>query len=439
MKSKKQSAKVLLAMLWTAYAAIYVGRKNFSVCMAGMIADGVIDKVIGGTAGTAFLAVYACGQLVNGLLGDRVSPKFMISVGLSGAGIANFLMGLTNHPASVPLIWGVCGFFCSMLWSPVVRCISEWIPENGRTSAGVGISATLPVGSMVSYLTCSVMMRFFSWREAFFACAVILFAACLVFLTGLTSISGYIEDAVSANRQRCEALLANRKESSEKTGARKNAYGLPELILLTGLTWVIAGILFNGILKDGLDLWVPTCLTEFFGISASVSSLLTGILPVVNLAGVFVARRVNDRFFRNEVAAAAFMFGVSLLSFIPLLGITVFSENGGNLFTAVAAVLLISVTSSSMLGANIMLLTFIPFRFNAVGRSSGVTGFLNFCSYAAASLSGVTIGFISSGFGWTATIITFAVCAALGTTVCAGGVRSWKKGSLWLTGEGISK
>ncbi|MHB1153113.1 MAG: MFS transporter [Eubacteriales bacterium] len=432
MNNTKKSARILIVMLWISYAAIYVGRKNFSVCMAGMVTDGIIDKLIGGTAGTAFLAVYACGQLVNGLIGDRISPKLMITVGLFGAGAANVFMGLVVYPAAVPVIWGICGFFCSMLWSPVVRCISEWIPENERSSAGVNISVTLPVGSMVSYITCSVMMHYFSWREAFFACAFILFAACAVFLSGFISIREYIKDAGLANRNRREALFNN-----EKAGTHKNPTGIPRLIILTGLTWVIAGILFNGVLKDGLDLWVPTCITEYFGMSASVSSLLTGILPIVNLAGVFTARRINDRFFRNEVATAAFMFGVSLISFIPLLAVTVLAQGNGSIFMAVIAVLLISVTSSSMLGVNIMLLTFIPFRFNTVGHSSGVTGFLNFCSYAAASLSGITIGLISSNFGWTATIIAFAVCAVFGTAVCAAGARDWKKGSAWLAGESV--
>lgn len=435
MNNTKKSARILIAMLWIAYAAIYVGRKNFSVCMAGMVTDGIIDKLIGGTAGTAFLAVYACGQLVNGLIGDRISPKLMISVGLFGAGAANVFMGLAVYPASVPVIWGICGFFCSMLWAPVVRCISEWIPENERSSAGVNISVTLPVGSMVSYITCSVMMRYFSWREAFFACALILFTACAIFLLGFTFIGEYIKDAGLANRIRRETLFKNEKADAEIAGTHKNPTGILRLIILTGLTWVVGGILFNGILKDGLDLWVPTCITEYFGMSASVSSLLTGILPIVNLTGVFMARRINDRFFRNEVATAAAMFGVSLISFIPLLAVTVLAKGSGSIFMAVIAVLLISVTSSSMLGANIMLLTFIPFYFNSVGRSSSVTGFLNFCSYAAASLSGVTIGIISSNFGWTATIIAFAACAALGTAVCAAGIRDWKKGRAWLAGE----
>jgi OPA family glycerol-3-phosphate transporter-like MFS transporter len=432
MNNTKKSTRILFALLFVAYAAIYIGRKNFSVCMAGMVADGVIDKLIGGYAGTAFLAVYACGQLVNGLLGDRISPVIMISAGLFGSGVSNAAMGLVVHAASVPVIWGICGFFCSMLWAPVVRCISEWIPESERSLAGVNISVTLPVGSMASYIICAVMIRYFGWREAFFACAVILFSACAIFLFGFSTIREYIREMNETGRLRGNAV----KERNKETAKTSSHYSFPHIFILTGLIWVAGGILFNGVLKDGLDLWVPTCITEYFGMSVPVSSLLTGILPIVNLAGVYMASRINDRFFRNEMVTAAVMFGVSMVSFIPLLAITVLSRSGAGIYTAVIAVLLISVTSSSMLGANTMLITFIPFRFSAVGHSSGVSGLLNSFSYAAASLSGVTIGLISTNFGWTATIVSFAVCSACGTAVCAAGAHGWKRGSQWLSGEG---
>lgn len=426
--NKIKKSKMLFSLLFIAYAAIYIGRKNFSVLMAGMLADGIIDKLTGGTAATAFLAVYACGQFINGMLGDRVSPKLMISAGLAGAGAANAAMGLVTGPAAVPVIWGACGFFCSMLWPPVVRCISEYIPEDRRPAAGVNISVTLPAGAMASYLLCAAMTRFFGWREAFFACAAILFAACAVFLSGFGAIGDYIRETDETSRRR-----------PAKTGEGRTADGdLPgpfRMFIICGLLWVTGGILFNGILKDGLDMWVPTCITEYFGMPVPVSSLLSGIMPVVNLAGAFAAQRLNGRYFRNEMKTAAAMFGVSMASFVPLLAVIHYGRGGG-IAAASAAILLISVTSSSMLGVNTMLITLIPFRFGPVGRSSGVTGFLNAFLYAAASLSGVTTGYISVRYGWAATILAFAVCSACGTAVCAAGVRSWKKGSAWLSQRG---
>lgn len=422
MKTKSEP-KFLFALCFIAYAAVYVGRKNFSACMSGMIVDGFITKTQGGTAGTAFLAVYACGQLLNGLIGDKISPKYMIPIGLSGAAVMNFLMCVNPIPSLVPVIWGINGYFCSMLWAPVIRCISEWLSDEQRADAGVNISVTLPVGSILSYLICAAMLKWSSWRAAFAVCAAVLICAALIYLLGVASIRDFIEAAEKRNA----ALRREVKEKAEN-GGNKNEYSLIYLIIMTGLTFAVGAILFNGILKDGLDLWVPTLISEYFGMSVSFASLLTGVLPIVNLAGVIMSCKINDRFFDNEIATTGFMFAVSAVSFIPLVILTKLFGGGSNPVVAIIAVLLISVTSASMLGANTMLLTFIPFHFSRVGRSSGVTGFLNACSYAAASLSGVTIGLVSTHFGWNATVICFGICAAAGFAVCAVGSGFWKRG-----------
>ena len=67
-KSKNAYEKnswMLVIYCWLAYATVYIGRKNLSVCLADMIAEGVTDKVSGGTIGTCFMLCYAIGQFVG--------------------------------------------------------------------------------------------------------------------------------------------------------------------------------------------------------------------------------------------------------------------------------------------------------------------------------------------------------------------------------------
>ena len=112
---------------------------------------------------------------------------------------------------------------------------------------------------------------------------------------------------------------------------------------------------------------------------AAVAALST-VLPIVNITGIYFARMINVRYIRNELGTCALLFGISAISFIPLVFISLAGVRG--IVPAIFAVLLISITSGTMLGINSMLLTFIPFRFARLNRSSSVTGFLNFCSYA---------------------------------------------------------
>ena len=50
-----------------------------------MCADGILTDAFTGVILASFKIAYGAGQLVNGLLGTRISPKYMIATGLIGA------------------------------------------------------------------------------------------------------------------------------------------------------------------------------------------------------------------------------------------------------------------------------------------------------------------------------------------------------------------
>ena len=418
--SEKRGAITIILLCVIAYVSIYIARKNFSVCMTDMIADGIIDKIAGGTAGTAFLACYAGGQLFNGVLGDRVSPKYMVSIGLIGAGICNLLMGSVQIGMLVPLFWGLNGYFCSMLWSPIIRGFSEWLPDGYYDLAALIMGGAIPLGSIGAYSLCALMISLMNWRAAFFASGCIAIAMGIIFFLWITSLSGFIAQhsiAVRGDAKPTEA--AQSTASGQRVGAIS-------LILSTGLSFAVLGIFANGILKDGLDLWIPTLFSEYFLLDSSTVALLTTILPIINFSGSAIGQWINTKILHNEMSTSALLFAVSTVLFIPLLLII---RSGISSFPiAILCMVLIALVSAAMLGANTMILTFIPYHFRSMGRSSSVTGFLNCCSYAAAALSGVTIGVISANCGWLITILAFALCTLLGTAICAIGIPFWQRG-----------
>ncbi|HPB17479.1 MAG TPA: MFS transporter, partial [Clostridia bacterium] len=76
----ERNAKKLTMLCWFSYMINYLARYGFSTSMSEMVADGIFDITFAGAVGTAFLAAYGTGQLVNGLIGDKVHPKFMIFI-----------------------------------------------------------------------------------------------------------------------------------------------------------------------------------------------------------------------------------------------------------------------------------------------------------------------------------------------------------------------
>jgi OPA family glycerol-3-phosphate transporter-like MFS transporter len=398
----------------------YLARYGFSTSMSEMVSDGIFDMTYAGAVGTAFLAAYGTGQLINGLIGDKVHPKFMIFIGLIGSAFMNILVGLSSNAVLIIILWCFNGYFCSMLWAPVVRCFSEFMLKKQQIKAGTSISSSIPIGNILSYLIASFFLKTMSWRMVFIFSGSIVMVMGFVWFFGMNSLKDYLIEVKIKKQSEIQKDIVSIK--APISGKR-----LIPLLFGTGLTFTIFGIFFNGILKDGVTLWVPTYVTQFFGADASVASLVTIILPIFNLVGVYLAVRLFKNVLKNEMLTATIMFTISIFSLTLLF----FFGRYSMLF----AVIMLALTTASMLGVNTMFLTFIPLNFSNVGRASSVTGFLDACSYLASAASGVTIGVITESYGWNTTVITWIAVAFLGALVSFLGINSWKKGRFMLTGR----
>ena len=166
----EKKAKFMVLICWLAYATVYVGKKNFNQCQPQMIADGLSETWCG-AIGACFLACYAAGQFINGWIGEKLHPKNMICGGLILAGFFNILMGFTpvSSPLLIAIVWGACGFACSMLWAPILRAVSIWTPASIAADAAASLSLTIPVGTITTYIVCTVAFWLSGWRAAFIA------------------------------------------------------------------------------------------------------------------------------------------------------------------------------------------------------------------------------------------------------------------------------
>jgi OPA family glycerol-3-phosphate transporter-like MFS transporter len=424
-KSKNAYEKnswMLVVYCWLAYATVYIGRKNLSVCLADMIAEGVTDKVSGGTIGTCFMLCYAIGQFANGWLGDRFHPRHMVCTGLMCAGLMNVFMGLNSNNFLFMVIWAICGFSCSMLWSPIIRAVSTWTTAEISQAAAASLSATIPIGTILCYLICAAGLKFFNWRIAFMMCGSILCVMSVILFFCFATLKEHTTDE--------NAKAPTHHNKTNPTSAQTTIK-----VFCVGLVFAAVGILFNGMLKDGLDLWIPTVLEDKFIPSSSVVSLICTILPILNIFGAYAAKGIHHRFKKDELTTCAIMFAISTVS---LAIVTMFVRiipaktaetviGFGDVALAVFITLLLALSSASMLGANTMLLTFIPLHFSKIGRASTVTGMLNCFSYAAAAVSSIAVGSISKNFGWEVVFIVFIGAAAAGAVICFAGHKKLRQ------------
>ena len=106
---------MLFGLCWVVYFSSYLGRLNFSGVMSQMMAENLMDKSQAGLVNTVFFVTYAAGQLINGVLGDRCSPRWMLFIGCMGAGICNLMGGVTRNFGVILLLRALDGYFMAML------------------------------------------------------------------------------------------------------------------------------------------------------------------------------------------------------------------------------------------------------------------------------------------------------------------------------------
>lgn len=387
------------------YIVALFGRMSYSAVMAELITAEGFTKSEAGLVGTALFATYGVCQILSGFLGDKLDPKKMIAIGVGMSGLLNIGMGLAGSLPIMLALWMMNGIFQSFVWSPVARIFAELMPPAYRKGACANSAIAFPLATIIMYLAASLLLQFASWR--------------IVFI--LSGISMLVCTAVWVNRMNYFGRMTIKHgpiETVTLSPAEAEASGsLFKVLLMSGVIFGIFGSLTGGLLRDGIQSWVPTFMTERFGLSTALSVALAIALPVVNILGVFGVKALAARRIRNEMRGAAGFFVACIVCLALLI------PASGN--SAALSLVLMTAASTCMVGSNTMLMNFIPVHFGTIGKVSSITGVLNCASYLGSAISSYGIGHVAEQLGWTAAIWVWLGFAAVAMLLAFCGVRRW--------------
>lgn len=137
--------------------------------------------------------------------------------------------------------------------------------------------------------------------------------------------------------------------------------------------------MFNGALKEAVIQWIPQLFVSRFGMSDSTAALIATCVPLLGIAGPYLAIWINGRFTHNECFTAAMLYGISFT------GLLILSLTG--LHRTLPSVILIAVSVAAMWGVNTAFLTYLCYHFGGMGISSAVSGTLNCFIFFGSALS----------------------------------------------------
>lgn len=400
----------LFLLCWAAYAAAYVGRYNYSAVMGAITAEGTLSLAAAGAVSTGYFICYAVGQVVCGAFSQLVSPYGMIFAGLALSGACNLGMGIVPGAAMAPL-WALNGLCQAMIWPPIVRLFAESMPLTQQKGACVNINSTTPAGTLTAYCVSAAMLALASWRSVFFCCGGLLLGMAVIWWLGTAPL----------RRATTMQQVQKPKQKPKPSSAAKRAPGGGVLaaVLGAGLVWLILPTMLHGGLKDGVTSWVPSMIQSSFGVTPAFSAAVSAVLPLVNLAGAYIAGWLDRRLFRNELKTSAVLFALATACLL-MLPLAVRSS-------LAAAVLLLAVVTASMLGINTMLINVMPVRAGRRGGAAVLSGSLNAVTYVGAAVATWGFGSAAETLGWGAVFLLWLMMAAAALTVSVALAGRWAR------------
>lgn len=368
MKNNVKKALSLGAICSIAYLAVYVARNVLSTVTPTLMKIGFDEGYIGRIS-SSFFIFYAIGQLLNGIIGDKIKAKYMMCFGLLLAGVTNVVFPyVISSSAGAILTYGLTGFFLSMIYAPMTKVVSESMEPLHGTRCAVAYSFAASFGSPIA----GVLALIFTWNSAFaFSGGILAVMAVLVFVIfGVLEKQSYLKYGV--------------REKKEKISG-----GIKLLIKNHIIKYSFVSIL-TGIVRTSVVFWLPTYIVSQLNFSPEISTTIYTVITLVISLNAFAAVFVFERFKRDLGKTELVMFIVSTLFFfltfavknpvinVTMLGLAIFAANG----------------ASSMMWTEYCL------SLRKTGMVSSATGYLDFLSYAAAAIANILFADAVKSIGW---------------------------------------
>jgi MFS transporter, OPA family, glycerol-3-phosphate transporter len=385
---------VALGLLYTSY---YMCRYNLSYANKAISDQYHFDTSQMGWIITATLFAYACGQILNGLLTDRMGGRRAMLIGATGTIIMNILFGAASFAGILGLfvaIWGLNGYVQSFGAPGMVKINAAWFAKSERgTFAGIfgfminlgrfGINKLAP-----AILTGVVIFGFIKiaplhWRWLFWAPSLICFVAAV-----------FMALTVAETPEQAGYDYAGSRDSADDSGTRIDLIEVLKKVLPNPTLWLTAGAYAcTGAVRQAVDQWFPRYMQDVHSVKLDSDqfAVLGYMIPFVASCGSLLSGIASDRFFQSRRApVAAFLY---ILETLIVLAAAQFTSTN----SAIAFFILISFTANS---THSLLGTAQAMDIGGRKMTGFASGMIDSFQYFGGSLAGYVLGTLIRRAGW---------------------------------------
>lgn len=413
----KDSARLISVLFCLLYFTSYMTRKSFSAVKLG-IPDTLLTDVQIGYIGSALFFTYGAGQVISGLLGDRIDPRKLIFCGLGATAVCNAAFPFVTSVPALIVLWGVNGFAQALFWPPIVKLMTIYLKGDRYTKAVMSVSMAAQIALLAVFGSAALFVSLSAWKGMFaLSCA-------LAVLTGVLLIVGF---GILERRHPGQVRDALAGKNVEAVPSTENTSTVPEqksaslwrIILTSGLLFVFVMTATVGFLRDGIEEWMSTYLYDTFSLRADLSTLTNIFMPVFGLVCVRFAATLHLRIIKDEIKEVTVLISTCAAATLAL---AIFHA----LHPAFSLVMIV-LSVGCIHAANTSLTCYLPARFVRSGKVSTVSGLVNAFTYVGSTLATSAVPWLFEATSWQVTIFSWCAVGMICLAACVLITRTWRK------------
>ena len=370
------------------YTSFYMCRYNLSLANKEISGEFGFSKAQMGNIITTALLAYACGQIVNGLLTDRLGGKRAMLIGTAGTVIMNLCFGIASFWG---LLWlfvvirGIDGYVQAFGAPGMVKINAAWFRHNERGRFAGIFGFMINLGRFGIFKLGPALLAGFvflgliqipplHWRWLFWIPAgiALVIGTCMAFIVKDTP----------------EEVNFPPVNPQEETGGRVQAKVLDvfKIIVTNPVVWVIAcAYACTGAVRQGIDQWFPRFMQEVHHVDfqSAQFQFLGFLIPFVASVGSLASGYISDTIFKGRRAPVA--AGLYFLETLIILSAAQFHTTNA----AVLFLILISLTANA---THSILGTAAAMDIGGAKMAGFASGVIDSFQYFGGSLAGYFLG-----------------------------------------------
>ncbi len=387
-----QKSNFLIFLCWAAYTFAYVARLNYNASMVEILSQFDTTKEAAGTVSSYFFFAYGAGQLINGLLSKKYNTKYSVTIALGASCIINLAMTFCQGIDNMKYLWLLNGVFQSILWSSIIKTLSDNLADNKLSKAVMVMSTTVASGTFMAYGLAALFSYLqLSWTLIFYVASALVGIIAVLWFIGMSTIQ-------------------KAKKENEITGKITNSKISLTPVFVVGIVVVLISAVTNGFIKDGITTWVPSILKEEFGVPSSLSIIVTLLLPVLSIFGTSLVNALHKKQKDENALNGIFYFATIILAGLIILTL--------NLKSVPLTLALFGGIACLMSAVNNVITSIVPLYSRDKMDSGLLAGLLNTFCYIGSTLATSLLGKIADTSGWNEVFICIFVLTIVSFVVC---------------------